>query len=77
MKDVIEMLKVITSVVQNNQSLLMRLTQHDGSTDSSAEMDDLRERLNQEEEKSRTLADMLEKCSVDNDSVCFVIVADA
>lgn len=77
MKDVIEMLKVITSVVQNNQSLLMRLTQHDGSTDSSAEMDDLRERLNQEEEKSRTLADMLEKCIVDNDSVCFVIVADA
>lgn len=71
------MLKVITSVVQNNQSLLMRLTQHDGSTDSSAEMDDLRERLNQEEEKSRTLADMLEKCIVDNDSVCFVIVADA
>ena len=72
MKDVIEMLKVITSVVQSNQSLLMRLTQHEGSADSSAEMDDLRERLNQEEEKSRTLADMLEKCIADNDSVCFV-----
>ena len=64
------MLKVITSVVKNNQSLLLNLTNRSGSTvDSSAEMSELQRRLVEEEEKSKSLAEMLEKCIADNDAV--------
>lgn len=64
------MLKVITSVVKNNQSLLLNLTNKAGdNTDSSAEINELQHRLDEEEEKNRTLAEMLEKCIADNDAV--------
>ena len=70
-KVVLEMLKVITSVVKNNQSLLLNLTNRSGSSvDSSAELSELQRRLDEEEEKSKSLAEMLEKCIADNDAVC-------
>ena len=65
------MLKVITSVVKNNQSLLLNLTNRSSSSvDSSAELSELQRRLDEEEEKSKSLAEMLEKCIADNDAVC-------
>lgn len=71
------MLKVITSVVKNNQSLLLNLTNKaDNNTDSSAEINELQHRLDEEEEKSKTLAEMLEKCIADNDAVCNLSSAD-
>ena len=64
------MLKVITSVVKNNQSLLLNLTNRPGdAVDSSAELSELQRRLDEEEEKSKSLAEMLEKCIADNDAV--------
>lgn len=64
------MLKVITSVVKNNQSLLQNLTNKaDDNADSSAELKELQNRLDEEEEKSKTLTEMLEKCIADNDAV--------
>lgn len=72
------MLKVITSVVKNNQSLLLNLTNRsDSSVDSSAELSELQRRLDEEEEKSKSLAEMLEKCIADNDAVLFLSCNDA
>lgn len=72
------MLKVITSVVKNNQSLLLNLTNRsDSSVDSSAELSELQRRLDEEEEKSKSLAEMLEKCIADNDAVLILSCNDA
>lgn len=71
------MLKVITSVVKNNQSLLLNLTNRsDHNVDSSAELSELQRRLDEEEEKSKSLAEMLEKCIADNDAVLFLSCND-